>query len=89
MLDLGGACHPSPAEQQPDSTRVRRPNRTGLPYTVARMSLRSAMAHRNLPIGDPGGLRNFLIQLLVLGVGTFALGASVFNRLSPRFAEEM
>jgi len=47
------------------------------------------MAHRNLPIGDPGGLRNFLIQLLVLGVGTFALGASVFNRLSPRFAEEM
>lgn len=30
-----------------------------------------------------------LIQLVVLGFGTFALGAWVFNRLSPRFAEEM
>ena len=30
-----------------------------------------------------------LLQLSVLGFGTFALGASVFNKLSPRFAEEM
>jgi ABC-type polysaccharide/polyol phosphate export permease len=30
-----------------------------------------------------------LIQLVVLGFGTFALGSWVFNRLSPRFAEEM
>ena len=30
-----------------------------------------------------------LVQLAVLGFGTFFLGASLFNRLSPRFAEEM
>jgi len=30
-----------------------------------------------------------LAQLVILGVGTFALGSWVFNRLSPRFAEEM
>lgn len=30
-----------------------------------------------------------LVQLVVLGFGTFAIGAAVFNRLSPRFAEEM
>lgn len=30
-----------------------------------------------------------LLQLLVLSVGMFLLGAWVFNRLSPRFAEEM
>ena len=30
-----------------------------------------------------------LAQLAVLGLGTFYLGAWVFNRLSPRFAEEM
>lgn len=30
-----------------------------------------------------------LLQLAVFGVGTFALGLWVFNRLSPRFAEEM
>ncbi len=35
----------------------------------------------------PGAGR--LVQLVVLGVGTFALGVWVFNRLSPRFAEEM
>ena len=30
-----------------------------------------------------------LLQLGILGFGTFALGAWVFNKLSPRFAEEM
>ncbi len=30
-----------------------------------------------------------MAQLVVLGFGTFALGAWVFGRLSPRFAEEM
>ena len=30
-----------------------------------------------------------LLQLFVLGFGTFFLGAWTFNRLSPRFAEEM
>jgi ABC-type polysaccharide/polyol phosphate export permease len=30
-----------------------------------------------------------LAQLVVLAAGTFCLGAWVFNRLSPRFAEEM
>jgi hypothetical protein len=30
-----------------------------------------------------------LAQLVVLGFGTFFAGAWVFNRLSPRFAEEM
>jgi ABC-type polysaccharide/polyol phosphate export permease len=30
-----------------------------------------------------------LVQLVVLGFGTFVIGAWVFNRLSPRFAEEM
>jgi len=35
----------------------------------------------------PGAGR--LAQLVVLGVGTFALGAWIFDRLSPRFAEEM
>jgi ABC-type polysaccharide/polyol phosphate export permease len=35
----------------------------------------------------PGGLR--MLQLAVLGFGTFFIGAWIFNRLSPRFAEEM
>lgn len=39
----------------------------------------------DLRIPGPGRLA----QLVILGVGTFALGAWVFNRLSPRFAEEM
>ena len=30
-----------------------------------------------------------LVQLMILGLGTFALGSWIFNRLSPRFAEEM
>ncbi len=39
----------------------------------------------DLRIPGPGRM----IQLVVLGAGTFALGAWVFNKLSPRFAEEM
>jgi ABC-type polysaccharide/polyol phosphate export permease len=35
----------------------------------------------------PNPLR--IAQLVVLGFGTFALGAYIFGRLSPRFAEEM
>lgn len=35
----------------------------------------------------PSSIR--LIQLTVLGFGTFWLGAWAFNRMSPRFAEEM
>jgi ABC-type polysaccharide/polyol phosphate export permease len=30
-----------------------------------------------------------MLELLVLGVGTFMIGLWIFNRLSPRFAEEM
>jgi hypothetical protein len=30
-----------------------------------------------------------LVELVVLGFGMFFLGAWVFNRLSPKFAEEM
>ena len=30
-----------------------------------------------------------LVELMVLGFGMFFLGAWVFNRLSPKFAEEM
>ena len=30
-----------------------------------------------------------IVQLTVVGFGTFFVGAWVFNRLSPRFAEEM
>lgn len=39
----------------------------------------------DLRIPGPGRL----LQLTILGVGTFALGSWVFYRLSPRFAEEM
>jgi ABC-type polysaccharide/polyol phosphate export permease len=35
----------------------------------------------------PGTFR--IVQLVVIGFGTFFVGAWVFNRLSPRFAEEM
>lgn len=39
----------------------------------------------DLRIPGPGRM----VQLVVLAFGTFAIGAWVFNRLSPRFAEEM
>ncbi len=35
----------------------------------------------------PGTVR--LVQLVLLGFGSFMAGAAIFNRLSPRFAEEM
>ncbi|MCU1393905.1 MAG: putative polysaccharide transporter permease protein [Ilumatobacteraceae bacterium] len=35
----------------------------------------------------PSGIR--LMELVVLSVGTFFIGLAVFNRLSPKFAEEM
>lgn len=35
----------------------------------------------------PGTVR--IVQLVIIGFGTFFIGAWVFNRLSPRFAEEM